>query len=54
MRGQKVPQNTLRRVELCGDGRAKWVEEDRMEGNGMEYEKRVTEDESVTLLGCEQ
>ena len=26
----------------------------RPEGNGMEYEKRVTEDESVTLLGCEQ
>ena len=24
-----------------------------MEGDGRGYEKRVTEDESVTLLGCE-
>ena len=52
--GRKVPQNALRRVELWGDGWTKWVEEDRMEDNGMGYEKRVTEDESVTLLGCEQ
>ena len=51
--GQKVPQNALRGVELWGDGWTKWVEEDRMEDNGIGYEKRVTEDESVTLLGCE-
>ena len=43
----------MRRVELWGDGRA-WVAEVRAEGDGRGYEKRVTEDESVTLLGCEQ
>ena len=33
--GQKVPQNALRRVELWGDGRAKWGE--KLGRKGMEW-----------------